>query len=241
MAAAKVVDNAACRHRAAAVRSSPGMIVHSLKYRSPAVTGLAYFIAFATLAISEVTTFSVIALIPLAASLLYVASRNSWDRFAIFGLVATYVTCGLHKDTGAAALADSGAIPDLLAGLRSLRPDARRCLAAAVERARLPAAIRAPNGRTARPRISGSWRPGRLCCIWAARWCAREPERWRPAVLLNAALATTAIVLKLHSQWVPLALLFEAELYYLAGVRFRSVVSAHARRRRSSDWNWPCC
>ena len=39
---------------------------------------------------------------------------------------------------------------------------------------------------------------------------------------MNAALATTAILLKLESQWVPLALLLEAELYYLAGVRFRS-------------------
>ena len=46
--------------------------------------------------------------------------------------------------------------------------------------------------------------------------------RWRPAVLFNAALAATAIVLKLHDQWLPLALLIEAELYYLAGVRFRS-------------------
>ena len=39
-------------------------------------------------------------LIPLAASLLYIAYRNSWSHFAIFGLVATYLTCGLHKDTG---------------------------------------------------------------------------------------------------------------------------------------------
>ena len=53
--------------------AAAGMIVHSLRYRSETVTGLAYFIAFVTLAISEVTVFSVIALVPLAASLLYVA------------------------------------------------------------------------------------------------------------------------------------------------------------------------
>ena len=29
-------------------------------------------------------------------------------------------------------------------------------------------------------------------------------------------------MLKLHHEWLPLALLIEAELYYLAGVRFRS-------------------
>jgi hypothetical protein len=46
--------------------------------------------------------------------------------------------------------------------------------------------------------------------------------RWKPAVLFNAALAATAIVLKLQHQWLPFALLVEAELYYLAGVHFRS-------------------
>jgi hypothetical protein len=46
--------------------------------------------------------------------------------------------------------------------------------------------------------------------------------RWKAAALCNAALATTAVVLKLHDQWLPLGLLIEAELYYLAGVRFRS-------------------
>jgi len=46
--------------------------------------------------------------------------------------------------------------------------------------------------------------------------------RWRPAVLLNAALAMTAILLKLEHQWAPVALLAVGEIYYLAGVRFRS-------------------
>jgi len=54
-----------------------GMIVHSLRYRSQTVTGLAYFIAFVTLAITQVTPLSVLALVPLAASLLYVAHRFS--------------------------------------------------------------------------------------------------------------------------------------------------------------------
>jgi len=39
---------------------------------------------------------------------------------------------------------------------------------------------------------------------------------------LNALLATSAILLKLHGPWQLLALAIEAELYYLAGVRFRS-------------------
>ena len=141
VSAAKVLDNAfAATLLLLAV--SAGMIVHSLKYRSQSVTGLAYFLAFVTLAIAEVTTFGVIMLVPLAASLLYVAHRNGWNRFALFGLVATYVTCGLHQDTGLAALADTGPLSGLLAHLRSLRSAACRPLAAAAQRPRLPGAFR---------------------------------------------------------------------------------------------------
>ncbi|MBS1858923.1 MAG: DUF2339 domain-containing protein, partial [Acidobacteria bacterium] len=46
--------------------------------------------------------------------------------------------------------------------------------------------------------------------------------RWRPAVTFNAALAAAAILLKLEHQWMAYALLALAEIYYLAGVRFRS-------------------
>ena len=79
------------------------MIVHSLRYRSQTVTGLAYFIAFATLtpAISEVTTLSVAALIPLAASLLYIARHFRWRMLAVLGLIATYATCATNPDSGA--------------------------------------------------------------------------------------------------------------------------------------------
>src|ERR1017187_1931283 len=97
--AAKVLDNAFAA-TVLLLAVAAGMIVHSLKYRSQTVTALAYFLAFVTLAIADVTTFAVIMLIPLVASLLYIAYRNQWNRFAIFGLVATYLTCGLHKDTG---------------------------------------------------------------------------------------------------------------------------------------------
>lgn len=67
-----------------------GMIVHSLRYRSEAVTGMAYFVAFFTLAISPVSGFSVFALAPLAASLLVVAYRFSWAAMTVGGLIATY-------------------------------------------------------------------------------------------------------------------------------------------------------
>ena len=70
-----------------------GMVLHSLKYRSQAVTGVAYFSAFAALAVTPSSPFAVISLIPLAASVLYLAAKFEWYSMALFGMVATYGTC----------------------------------------------------------------------------------------------------------------------------------------------------
>lgn len=82
-----------------------GMILHSLRYGSQTVTGLAYFVAFATLSPAvtpaPVTAFSVIALAPLAASLLFIAYRFQWSQMALFGLFATYGACASRGDSGA--------------------------------------------------------------------------------------------------------------------------------------------
>ncbi|HEX9700725.1 MAG TPA: DUF2339 domain-containing protein, partial [Acidobacteriota bacterium] len=67
-----------------------GMVAHSLYYRSQAITGLAYFIVFATLAISPLSRFALIASVPAAASLLFVAQRFGWERMAIGGLLLSY-------------------------------------------------------------------------------------------------------------------------------------------------------
>lgn len=75
---------------AALAAVAAGMIGHSLKYRSQVVTGLAYFVGFATLAITPATTFSLVATVPLAMSLLVVAQRFSWTPMAVVGLVSTY-------------------------------------------------------------------------------------------------------------------------------------------------------
>jgi uncharacterized membrane protein len=100
IAGAKLIDNAWLAS-ALLTLVALGMIVHSLKYQSQTVTGLAYFITFATLTITPVTTFAVLALLPLAASLLYLAYRFQWFRMALFGLLATYGTCASRGDAGA--------------------------------------------------------------------------------------------------------------------------------------------
>jgi hypothetical protein len=64
----------------------------------------ALLIAFSTLAITEVTSLAVVALIPLAAFLLYISHRFGWQRFAYLGLIATYAACILRGDHRAFAL-----------------------------------------------------------------------------------------------------------------------------------------
>jgi uncharacterized membrane protein len=73
-----------------------GMVLHSLRYRSQTVTGVAYFVAFMTLAITQLNVFAVVALAPLAASLLYLAHRFRWTAMALAGLPATYGIYMLH-------------------------------------------------------------------------------------------------------------------------------------------------
>jgi uncharacterized membrane protein len=218
--AAKVLDNAFAA-TVLLLAVAAGMIVHSLKYRSQTVTALAYFLAFVTLAIADVTTFAVIVLIPLVASLLYIAYRNQWRHFALFGLVATYVTCGLHKDTGSPLWETQGLFLiywlifeafDLLRADPWLLPlNALGFLALST-------------GKWSHAAPDDIWQlaAGAAALYLASTIVRARAGRWRPAVLLNASLATTAILLKLHDQWLPLALLIEAELYYLAGWRFRS-------------------
>jgi len=79
-----------------------GMIFHSLRYRSEAVTGLAYFIGFVTIAISPVSSFSAVASVPLAGSLLFVAQRFSWISMTVAGVVLTYGTYAVRYGTGPA-------------------------------------------------------------------------------------------------------------------------------------------
>ena len=223
-----------------------GMIVHSLKYQSQTVTGLTYFIAFVTLAISGVTSLAVLALIPLAASLLYMARRFVWPRFALFGLIATYTTCALRGDSGA-PLWQAQAIFViywlLFEGFDILSPDpgfAGKALlplnaigflglsvvkwqhAAPQQIWQLAAGASALYLAGAVIRARGG-----LVSSGLARGGRARSSQWKPAVTLNAALAAAAIFLNLDHQAVALALLLEAELYYLAGIRFRSAYLRH--------------
>jgi hypothetical protein len=70
------------------------LLLHSFRYRSEAVTSLAYVISFLTLNLTPRTTFTNVATLCLMLSLIAIAHRFSWHRLAITGVVLTYFTIG---------------------------------------------------------------------------------------------------------------------------------------------------
>ena len=198
-----------------------GMIAHSLRYRSQTVTGLAYFIAFATLAITQINWLSALALLPLAASLLFVAHRLAWRQIAIFGLVATWSVTLLRGDTGASLWQTQAALAvywllfeafDLLRPHLTLLPlNAAGALGLSLMKWQ----------SVARTEIWWFFSAAAAAYFASTLLRARRGAPWRPAATLSAALAAAAIFLKLEHQWIALGLLVEAELIYLTGWRLR--------------------
>ena len=223
-----------------------GMVVHSLRYRVQALTGLAYFMAFATLAITPVTALSVIALVPLAGSLLIIAYRFSWSGMALFGLVATYATCASRGDNGAplwSAQTVFGAYWLLFEAYDLLR--ARRRSNYAAEQAILPLNALGFAGLSYAKWSAAD--PARIYLLAAGiavayladtilRAILRPPATYPPEtttlerifaggyegpITLAAVCSVVAAALKLHGQTVNAALLAEGELLFLAGLIFR--------------------
>lgn len=97
--AARVIDNPGAGFLVLLVVAG-GMIVHSLRYKSQTVTGLAFMAAYVSIAISSLTKFSAIASIPLLLALLGLAWRFGWGRLAAAGAVFTYAAYGFDLATG---------------------------------------------------------------------------------------------------------------------------------------------
>jgi hypothetical protein len=68
------------------------MILHALRYRSEALTGLTFFTAYLALAITAVGGTALIATVPLTVFLAGLAWRNNWTRLAAAGIVYSYGT-----------------------------------------------------------------------------------------------------------------------------------------------------
>ncbi len=69
------------------------MVAHSLRYDSQVVTGFAYMLAFASVAVSDITIGTLVASAVLAASLVAVLSRRKWYVLELPAIAATY---GVH-------------------------------------------------------------------------------------------------------------------------------------------------
>jgi hypothetical protein len=198
-----------------------GMIGHSLRYRSEALTGLAYAIAFGTLGITEITGFSVLALVPLAASLLVVARRFAWRRCALLALAATYAVCASRGDTGAPlwqAQTIFAVYWLLFEAFDLLLPDPRL----------LPLNAAGFLGLSlvkwshAAPERLWQFLAGAAAAYLVSALLRARRGSWRPAITLAAMLAAAAVVLHLDRQASVFALMAEAELLYVAGLAFRA-------------------
>ena len=66
------------------------MVWHSLRYKLQVVTALAFLLAFATVGISDITFFSLIAGAILAAALVSIAAREFWFELGLAGLCGVY-------------------------------------------------------------------------------------------------------------------------------------------------------
>ncbi len=243
--AAKVIDNPYLG-TALVLAVATGMIVHSLRYKSQTVSGLAYFIAFATLALSESTPFSVLALLPLAASLLYLAHRFEWHQMAVFGLFATYATCASRPDVGAPLASTQPLLAmywllfetfDLLRLRRSTAEWTIESLILPVnalgflglslvkwERSN-PAHLYAFLAAGAMVYLAGAilraWmRPPSTFDSYSGTLARIGGGSYEGSITLSAAMAAVAIMLRAPGAWVNIGLLIEGEILLLAGLRF---------------------
>jgi len=66
------------------------MVGHTLRYNSQLVTGLAFLLAFSTVALSQDTVYSLAAGVILAVGIVAIVLRKGWFELEIFGILASY-------------------------------------------------------------------------------------------------------------------------------------------------------
>jgi hypothetical protein len=224
-----------------------GMIGHSLRYRAQSITAVAYFTAFAALAVTPSTTFAVGSLIPLAFSLLYLAHRFGWYPMALFGLAATWLTCISRGSSGAPLISTQTLFLlywllfesfDLLrvknrvvgSGVEWIFPVNS---AAFLSLSFLVWSQKAPDELW----LASALAAGLYLASAAARALLRPPQSFsngenlaarilygsfEGALSMSAVLAGLAVVGRVPGIWKSVGLALEAEALYLAGVRLNS-------------------
>ncbi|MGA7340193.1 MAG: DUF2339 domain-containing protein [Terracidiphilus sp.] len=66
------------------------MVAHTLGYKSQLVTGLAFLLAFSTVALSEDSVYALVAGVILALGIVAIALRMGWFELEVFGILASY-------------------------------------------------------------------------------------------------------------------------------------------------------
>jgi hypothetical protein len=66
------------------------MVMHTLRYQSQLVTGLAFLLAFSTVALSQDSVYALVAGVILAAGIVAIALRMGWFELEVFGILASY-------------------------------------------------------------------------------------------------------------------------------------------------------
>jgi len=66
------------------------MVAHTLRYRSQLVTGLAFLLAFSTVALSQDSVYALAAGVILAVGIVAIALRMNWFELEVFGILASY-------------------------------------------------------------------------------------------------------------------------------------------------------
>ena len=66
------------------------MVAHTVRYRSQVVTGLAFLLAFSTVALSQDSVYALVAGVILALGIVAIGLRMNWYELEIFGILASY-------------------------------------------------------------------------------------------------------------------------------------------------------
>lgn len=66
------------------------MVAHTLRYRSQLITGLAFLLAFSTVALSQDTVYALSAGVILAVGIVVICLRMGWYELEIFGILASF-------------------------------------------------------------------------------------------------------------------------------------------------------
>jgi Predicted membrane protein (DUF2339) len=204
------------------------MVFHSLRYRVQSLTSLAYGCIFAALALSDLTAFTVAALAPIAASLLYVGRRFRWYGLAVFGAASTYAVFLTRPATGAPLMTIESML--LLFWLMFEAFDLLR-ISAREPSEQVHDAFFALNALAGLGASAAIWYRMEPESMW--QFCAAsamlylistvirvllgERSRYEVTLSLSALLCGLAIFSKVSGIWTSMALMLEAETLFLAG------------------------